>query len=323
MDAPTFGSWGALNHPEDVGTGDPSLHFGGALNCTSRTMLALYLCAGVALLLTAAACGGHLPAVGSRHHPVKRANLAPGAPSSSTTTTSTTAASPTATSTSTAAAGSMAKASATASAGSTAKAGTTVPTTVRASKPTVTTTTSSVPVATPLPAPNGAANFKGVYEFAGGNSAADAGNPDLAGVVLTYYWSQIEPQRGAFDWSLITSEMAPWVADGKKVVLRISTSGAASWDPPYSGDGTPSWVYADGTRAVADVGATFPVYWDTAYLTDYSSFVRSFGQQFNGNPNVAFIEAGVGMGGRRFPSPMRRRPGSRHGRPTGTRMRSG
>ncbi len=142
-----------------------------------------------------------------------------------------------------------------------------------------------------------------MYEFAGGNSATDAGNPDLAGVVLTYYWSQIEPQKGVFDWSLITSNMAPWVADGKKVVLRISTSGAASWDPPYSGDGTPSWVYADGTRAVADDGATFPVYWDPAYLADYSSFVRSFGQQFNGNPSVAFIEAGVGMGGETLPEP--------------------
>ena len=47
-------------------------------------------------------------------------------------------------------------------------------------------------------------NFRGIYEFAGNNSATDATDPDLAGVVLNYYWSQIEPEKGVFDWSLIT-----------------------------------------------------------------------------------------------------------------------
>jgi Beta-galactosidase len=139
--------------------------------------------------------------------------------------------------------------------------------------------------------------FRGVFEFAGNNSGADAANPDLAGVVLVYYWSQIEPTKGTFDWSVIQHDMAPWVAAGKKVILRISTSGSASWDPPYSGSGTPSWVFGDGTRSIADNGETLPVYWDPAYLTDYQSFVHSFALQFDGNPNVAFIEAGIGMGG--------------------------
>jgi hypothetical protein len=153
----------------------------------------------------------------------------------------------------------------------------------------VATTTTTVP-------PAGTA-FRGIYEFAGNNSAADATDPDLAGVVLVYYWSQIEPSRGTFDWSVIGRDMAPWVAAGKKVVLRISTSGSASWDPPYSGSGTPSWVFGDGTRSIVDNGETLPVYWDQAYLTDYQSFVHSFAVQFDGNPSVAFIEAGIGMGG--------------------------
>ena len=45
-------------------------------------------------------------------------------------------------------------------------------------------------------------NFRGIYEFAGNNSPTDATDPDLAGVVLNYYWSQIEPREGVFDWSL-------------------------------------------------------------------------------------------------------------------------
>ena len=145
------------------------------------------------------------------------------------------------------------------------------------------------------------AEFKGIYEFAGDNSAADAGDPDLTGVNLIYYWSQIEPEKGVFDWSQIQRDMAPWIAAGKKVILRISTSGAASWDPPYSGDGTPAWVYADGARSISDNGETIPVYWDQAYLTDYRSFVQAFGAQFDGNPNVAFIQAGIGMGAETLP----------------------
>jgi hypothetical protein len=170
--------------------------------------------------------------------------------------------------------------------------------------------TSAGPAATvaPTSGPTGAvapvatgSGFHGIYEFAGGNSSTDADNPDLAGVVLVYYWSQIEPARGTFDWSVIEDDMAPWVAAGKKVILRISTSGAAQWDPPYSGNGTPPWVYADGTRAISDNGESIPVYWDPTYLNDYEGFVQSFAAQFDGNPNVAFIEAGIGMGGETLP----------------------
>ncbi len=173
--------------------------------------------------------------------------------------------------------------------------------------PTTTLGTGTISSSTPPPpeqtqsptsnAADAAAGFQGIYDFAGNNSPADARNPSLAGVVLIYYWSQIEPEKGVFDWNVIADDMAPWIAAGKKVILRISTSGAASWDPPFSASGTPPWVFADGTRSIADNGETLPVYWDSSYLTDYQSFVRSFALQFDGNPHVAFIEPGIGMGG--------------------------
>ncbi len=144
-------------------------------------------------------------------------------------------------------------------------------------------------------------SFRGIYEFAGNNSATDDTNPSLSGVVLNYYWSQIEPQKGVFAWSVIDAAMAPWIGAHKKIILRISTAGASSWNPPYSGNGTPAWVFADGARSVSDNGETLPVYWDPAYLNDYSSFVQSMAQHFDGNPNLAFIEPGVGMGGETIP----------------------
>ncbi len=169
-------------------------------------------------------------------------------------------------------------------------------TTVRANTPSNPTPQASTNTATSS-ASNAAAGFQGIFDFAGNNSSADATNPSLAGVVLIYYWSQIEPEKGVFDWSVIADDMAPWVAAGKKVILRISTSGAASWDPPFSASGTPPWVFADGTRSISDNGETLPVYWDPSYLADYQSFVRAFALQFDGNSHVAFIEPGIGMGG--------------------------
>ena len=148
---------------------------------------------------------------------------------------------------------------------------------------------------------NPGGGFHGVYEYAGANSAADAADPDIAGVVLDYYWSQIEPTKGDYDWSVLTDAMAPWVAHGKKVILRVATAGQPGWDPPYSGSGTPSWVYADGARAVNDNGETVPVYWDGAYLADLSTFIAAYAAEFDGNPSVAMVEAGVGMGGETMP----------------------
>ncbi len=223
------------------------------------------VCVGAALSLAVASCGGGGGTAGGSHE--KRLKSA----AKSTTTTNLSRGS------SKAHSGSPAHQEAPAS---------TVPTTL---PPTTTTTT--VP----------SSSFRGIYEFAGNNSAADADNPDLAGVVLVYYWSQIEPENGTFDWNVIQDDMAPWVAAGKKVILRISTSGVASWDPPYSGSGTPPWVFGDGTRAISDNGETVPVYWDQAYLSDYASFVQSLAQQFDGNPDVSFIEPGIGMGGETLP----------------------
>ncbi len=178
--------------------------------------------------------------------------------------------------------------------------GQTTPTTTAGTGTTSTSTPPESPKQAQTPtssAASPAAGFQGIFDFAGNNSSADATNPSLAGVVLVYYWSQIEPEKGVFDWRAITDDMAPWVAAGKKIILRVSTSGAATWDPPFSASGTPPWVFADGTRSISDNGETLPVYWDPSYLADYQAFVRSFALQFDGNSHIAFIEPGIGMGG--------------------------
>ena len=94
---------------------------------------------------------------------------------------------------------------------------------------------------------------RGIYEFAGGNSGADAHNPDLAGTTLTFEWARLEPAPGRFSWTAVNQAIAPWAAAGKRVILRVSTGGQAAWGAAAA-NATPAWVYAQGVPAVHDDG---------------------------------------------------------------------
>jgi Beta-galactosidase len=141
---------------------------------------------------------------------------------------------------------------------------------------------------------------RGVYEFSGGNSGADAANADLAGTTLTFEWSQLEPAPGQFAWNRVDNAIAPWAAAGKQVILRVSTGGEATWGAAAA-NATPAWVYAQGVPSVNDDGSTLPAYWNAKFLADYDAFVRAYAARYDGKPVVSFIEMGIGDGGETLP----------------------
>jgi len=159
--------------------------------------------------------------------------------------------------------------------------------------PTKATATSTAPSSSP----------RGIYAFSGANTSTLATDPDLAGRSLVYYWAQLEPKPGVYRWDLIDKDIAPWAAAGKKVILRVSTSGWASWDKAAdSAHGTPAWVYSQGVEHVTETdGAVLPQYWNPAFLKDYAAFLTAFAARYDGNPHVALIDAAVGIGGETKP----------------------
>ena len=179
--------------------------------------------------------------------------------------------------------------------------------------PVIATSSSAAPVAAapthPAPSPTATATahtspaFKGIYAFSSGNSAALAADPDVAGTSLVYYWAQLEPRPGAYRWDLIDKDIAPWAAADKKVILRVSAAGWASWDKAAdSAHGTPAWVYAQGVKSVTEKdGAVLPQYWNPAFQRDLATFVHAFAARYDGNPHVALIDAAVGIGGETKP----------------------
>jgi Beta-galactosidase len=143
------------------------------------------------------------------------------------------------------------------------------------------------------------AGFKGIYEFSGHNSSDNVNNPALAGTYLGYYWKQLEPQEGQFNWNVIDHDMQPWVANGKNVILRVATAGWTNWNTAAdSQHGTPPWVYAHGVASVTEVdGAVLPQYWASYFLQSLNAFVQAFANHYDSNPHVSAIEVGIGDGG--------------------------
>jgi Beta-galactosidase len=141
---------------------------------------------------------------------------------------------------------------------------------------------------------------RGIYEFSGGNSATDAENPDLVGTTLTFEWADLEPTAGQFTWSRIDNAIAPWAAAGKRVILRVSAGGQAAWGASAA-EATPAWVYAQGVPSINDGGSILPEYWNPTFLADYDTFIAAYAAHYDGNPDVSFIEMGIGDGGETMP----------------------
>jgi hypothetical protein len=147
-----------------------------------------------------------------------------------------------------------------------------------------------------------ATTFQGIYVFNGGNSATYANNPIVAGTYLGYYWSQLEPQEGQYQWGQLDSDMQPWITHNKNVIVRISTAGWKKWQPPYSAQGTPQWVFNKGVSSVTeDDGAIKPQYWNPTFLQALKVFIQAFANRYDGNSHIMAVEIGIGDGGETKP----------------------
>ncbi len=101
----------------------------------------------------------------------------------------------------------------------------------------------------------------------------------------------------SYEWQRVDDAMRPWVAAGKQVVLRISAAGDESWSY-RAGHATPAWVYAAGVAHVTTSnGSVLPVYWDTLFERAWGRFIAAMARRYDGDPHIAYVEAGIGEGG--------------------------
>ncbi|MDO4576414.1 MAG: DUF4832 domain-containing protein [Planctomycetia bacterium] len=118
-------------------------------------------------------------------------------------------------------------------------------------------------------------------------------------VYLRVPWAYLEPEEGKFNWALLDTPAQRWIAAGKKIAFRFTTSEPGL---PYA---TPKWVFDAGAKGVR---YTFgwekggpdpegklidPVFDDPIYLEKLRTFLAAAGKRYNGNPHVAFIDVGT------------------------------
>jgi len=146
-----------------------------------------------------------------------------------------------------------------------------------------------------------------LIEFSGEQAEpADLKFPDVSGRVLIYYWSELEPKDGRFDFSAMDREISTWTNAGKAVVLRFSAAGWTKWKEPWSQQGTPEWAYKKYriSRVIEVDRAILPVYWDEGYQAGLREFLRAVSEHIQTSSyrgKVAFIELAAGDGGETKP----------------------
>jgi hypothetical protein len=103
---------------------------------------------------------------------------------------------------------------------------------------------------------------------------------------------------------MITSDMKPWIDNGKSIILRVASVGWKKWGPPYTPTSSwvPDWVLKQGVPTTTDGGGTIkPQYWHPQFVAAWSTFVKALATQFDGHPNIACIQICVGDGGETKP----------------------
>jgi len=135
-------------------------------------------------------------------------------------------------------------------------------------------------------------------------------DPTLCGASLVIFWSAVEPQKGVYDWSVVTTAAQPFTDKGLTVNLLFSEA----TEGPVN-NVTPAWVTApvgsggDGVPTVSCAGQpTMPAYFDATYEADWKAFIAAAVHQFSfsNSPlaaHVGYLRFATGGGAEALPPP--------------------
>lgn len=129
-------------------------------------------------------------------------------------------------------------------------------------------------------------------------------DPTLCGASLVIPWSAVNPSKGVYDWSSITTAAQPYVSAGLTVNLLFSEAS----ENPNSNTVTPAWVFAPVASGGAGAPSVtcgsnprMPVYFDPAYEAAWTTFIAAAINQFSHAnsalaPNVGYLRFATGGG---------------------------
>jgi hypothetical protein len=134
------------------------------------------------------------------------------------------------------------------------------------------------------------------------------------GAQVVYSWSQLEPAKDEYDFSLIREDLAYLTAKHKKLWIqltdvtfsdkRIFVPGYLLRDPQYNGGADHQFNYKDGDEEHATTAGWMARRWDTAVRERFQKLFFALGKEFDGRIegiNLPETACEVGSTGRLFP----------------------
>ena len=145
--------------------------------------------------------------------------------------------------------------------------------------------------------PADAATGSGIYVF-GAISGAALNSPYSSGGNPHFNWADLEPSEGYYNWTAVDKALSNARNAGRTMIVRIFTNRSSSMQASpgwfFSSPGV-SYYYPSGSRYKS------PVAWDPVYQQKFGRFLQAFGQRYNGNSAIEFVQiAGVGVYGEMY-----------------------
>ena len=123
---------------------------------------------------------------------------------------------------------------------------------------------------------------------------------------MDFYWKDVEPSEGFYDWSKIDSIITYWSARGKQMYVRFMATVDAGWNNVPGGNCAPDWIWDKGLKYkefCANGGCyRYPDYGDPSYLSIFlpclETMLSHYRNHFQspGNKNNIMLDMMMGYG---------------------------
>ncbi len=133
------------------------------------------------------------------------------------------------------------------------------------------------------------------FTTAGAYDGDVQGYPQSSISYCRWYWDQLEPEEGEFNWALVDSVLEMAKAHGQRLATRIM--------PVNGRNGVPDWYRELGARgfefiaesnqnAGRNISSWMPDHTDPLYAKYMGRLVREFAARYDGHPNIDHIDLG-------------------------------
>ncbi len=121
------------------------------------------------------------------------------------------------------------------------------------------------------------------------------GYPKSTIAYFRWYWEDLEPQEGVFNWKMVDSVLAGARAHGQRLATRIMPANGRAGTPEwYKKKGAKGWEYV--AESTQNAGKTTPSWMpdhaDPLYAKYMGRLVREFAKRYDGNPDIDHIDIG-------------------------------